>query len=84
MGTLRMEAQMINPSECVFSTVVRAGRTTYFLDVREAKNGRKYLSISETRLDGAERRQRATLRIFGETVDQFRQAVEEAIRIVNQ
>jgi len=64
----------------LFSTIVRAGRTTYFLDVHEAKNGKKYIAISESRLDEQERRQRATLRVSGETVDQFRQAVEEAVR----
>jgi len=75
---------MVNSSDVLFSTIVRAGRTTYFLDVREAKNGRKYLSISESRLDEQEKRQRATLRVFGETVDQFRQAVEDAVRAVSQ
>jgi len=75
---------MVNSSDVLFSTIVRAGRTTYFLDVREARNGRKYLSISESRLDETEKRQRATLRVFGETADQFRQAVEDAVRAVSQ
>ncbi len=35
-------------NDAVYSTMVRAGRTTYFVDVREAKNGKKYLSISDT------------------------------------
>ena len=28
----------------LFSTMVKAGRTTYFVDVLEAKNGNKYLA----------------------------------------
>ena len=68
----------------VFSTIVRAGRTTYFVDVREAKNGKKFLSISESRIDADEKRQRSTLRVFSETVEQFRQAVDEAATVVNQ
>lgn len=40
----------------VYSTMVRSGRTTYFVDVREAKNGNKYLSISESRIDADDKR----------------------------
>ena len=71
-------------NSAIFSTIVRAGRTTYFVDVREAKNGKKFLSISESRIDADERRQRSTLRVFSETVQQFRQAVDEAATVVNQ
>ena len=74
---------MLNTSEVVYSTFIRAGRTTYFVDVREAKNGRKYISISESRLDEERRRQRTTLRVFADAVEQFRQAVEDAARAVS-
>ena len=73
---------MLNTSDVVYSTVIRAGRTTYFVDVREAKNGRKYLSISESRLVEEQQRQRTTLRVFADTVEEFRQAVEDAARAV--
>jgi hypothetical protein len=65
-------------NDALYSTMVRSGRTTYFVDVRKAKNGNKYLSIAESRLDGEDKKQRSTVRVFGETVDQFRQAVDEA------
>lgn len=65
----------------LYSTMVRAGKATYFVDVREAKNGNKYLSIAETRIDGEERK-RSTVRVFGETVDPFRQAVDEAAGVL--
>jgi len=68
----------------VFSSVVRAGRTTYFVDVKEARNGNRYLSISETRLDADDRRLRSTLRVFGESIDQFRLAVDEATSAIRQ
>lgn len=61
----------------VYSTMVRAGRSTYFVDIREAKNGHKYLSISESQLNG-EQRKRSTIRVFGDAISQFRQAVDEA------
>ena len=65
-------------NDAIYSTMVRAGRTTYFVDVREAKNGGKYLSISENRIDADEKKQRSTIRIFSGSIDQFRQAVDEA------
>jgi hypothetical protein len=45
--------------------MVRAGRTTYFVDVREAKNGNKYLSISETKITGDQKKEREIGRASG-------------------
>ncbi len=69
------------PNNALYSTMVRSGRTTFFVDVREAKNGNRFISISETRMDGEEKK-RTTLRVFGETIDQFRQAINEAATAV--
>ncbi len=68
----------------MYSTMVRAGKTTYYVDVKEAKNGRKFISISENRVDEGEKKQRSTVRVFGESVEQFRQAVNEAAASVTQ
>lgn len=68
----------------MYSTMVRAGKTTYYVDVKEAKNGRKFISISENRIDETEKKQRSTVRVFGESVEQFRQAVNEAAASVMQ
>ena len=70
-------------NNAVYSTMVRSGRTTYFVDVKEAKNGNKYLSITESRIDGDEKK-KTTLRVFGEAIDQFRQAISEAVAAVSQ
>jgi hypothetical protein len=70
-------------NNAIYSTMVRAGRTTYFVDVKEAKNGNKYLSIAETRLDGDEKK-RTTVRVFGESIDVFKQAIDEAAAAVAQ
>lgn len=70
-------------NNAIYSTMVRSGKTTYFVDVKEAKNGNKYLSISENRLDGEEKK-RTTVRVFGETVAQFRQAIDEATAAIAQ
>jgi hypothetical protein len=68
----------------MYSTMVRAGKTTYYVDVKEAKNGRKFISISENRVDEAEKKQRSTVRVFGESIEQFRQAINEAAATVIQ
>lgn len=73
---------MVN-NNSIYSTMVRSGKTTYFVDVREAKNGNKYLSICESKLSGDEKK-RTTVRVFGETIDQFRQAVDEAASAAGQ
>ncbi len=73
---------MADSNGALYSTMVRSGRTTYFVDVREAKNGNKYISISESKVDADDKRQRSTVRVFGETVEQFRQAIDEAAAAV--
>jgi len=75
---------MAQTSNAIYSTMVRAGRTTYFVDVREGKQGKKYLSISETRIDANDKKQRATIRVYGESISQFRQAIDEAAACVTQ
>ena len=68
----------------IFSTMIRSGRTTYFVDVKEAKNGKKFLSITETKINDENKKDRRVIRIFGESCESFRQAVAEATAAVNQ
>ncbi len=67
----------------LYSTMVRSGRTTYFVDLKEAKNGNKYLSITESKIDG-DQKQKMTIRVFGETVEEFRKAVNDAAAAITQ
>ena len=46
--------------------------------VKEAKTGARYISISEHRIEVDTKKSRSTIRIFGESIEQFRQAVNEA------
>ncbi len=70
-------------NNALYSTMVRAGKTTFFVDVKEAKNGKKYLSISENVLDGEEKK-RTTVRVFSESIGQFQKAISEAAATVVQ
>ena len=67
----------------LYSTMVRSGRTTYFVDLKEAKNGNKYLSITESKIDG-DQKQKMTIRVFGETIEEFRKAVNDAAAAITQ
>lgn len=62
----------------LYSTMIRSGRKTYFVDVREAKNGSKFISISENRINGEDRK-RVTIRVFGENVSEFLRSIEDAV-----
>lgn len=70
---------MTTSTGALFSTMVRSGKTTYFVDVKEAKNGNKYLAICESRIEADDKKLRNTVRIFGESIEPFRQAIEEAV-----
>ncbi len=60
------------------SKMVKAGSRTYFFDVKEAKNGKKYLVITESRLAGeGKERVRNTIVIFSEQMGEFIGAVSE-------
>ena len=44
-----MEDRKYNDAEDIFSKILRAGRRTYFFDVRSTKAGDYYLTISESK-----------------------------------
>jgi hypothetical protein len=71
---------MSNPIS-LYSTMIRSGRTTYFVDVREAKNGSKFIAISENKINGEERK-RVTVRVFAESVSEFQRAIGEAVSVL--
>jgi hypothetical protein len=71
-------------NNAVYSTMVHAGRTTYFIDVKEAKNSKKYIQITESRIDAEEKKLRSVIRVFGDSIDSFRQAVVEAATAATQ
>lgn len=60
------------------SKMIRAGSRTYFFDLRETKSGKKFLVITESRFTGeGEKRERQSLAVFPENIEEFVQAVQE-------
>ena len=62
------------------SLTVKARSKTYFFDIRKTKNGKPYLSISESRLktEGKEQ-QRSTIFIFPEDAANLKNAFSEMV-----
>lgn len=60
------------------SKTVRAGAITYFLDIKETRDNKPYLVITQSRYKGTnEKRERNTLVIFQEKAKEFVQAITE-------
>ena len=63
--------------EPIFSKSMQTKTNTYFCDVKEAKNGNKYVSITESRMkDGQKFRNSIT--IFPSNLEEFCKVFEEA------
>ena len=67
--------------DAIFSKSLKAGDRTYFIDVKEAKNKSKYLTISETKpsKDGEKKFTRSSVMVFDNQVEKFRDALQEAL-----
>ena len=72
--------------DAIYSKSLKAGGRTYFIDVREAKNKAKYLTISETKpsKDGDKKFTRSSIMVFNDQADSFHEALAEAIDLVRK
>ncbi|RAV30679.1 PUR family DNA/RNA-binding protein [Sinomicrobium soli] len=65
----------------IFSKVLRAGRRTYFFDVRETKAGDYYLTITESKKfthdDGSFHYKKHKIYLYKEDFDAFREILTE-------
>jgi len=72
-GTVSDQVQ----KEVIFSKAIKTKGRTYFLDVKAASNGNKYLTICETRkVDGEWQRNR--IMVFDSEIPAFFQGLKEA------
>lgn len=62
----------------LFKRMVRAGKRTYFFDVRSAKNSKRFLIISESTPSRDGKFSRSSLLIFEEDMESFFHAFSEA------
>ena len=70
--------------DALFSTSVRAKDRTYFFDVKETNTKSRYLTIAESKpsheKEGDRKFLRSTVMVFDNQLDNFREALDEAIR----
>lgn len=60
------------------SKTVKAGSKTYFFDVKETKEGKPYLLITESRFKGeGEERERSSIIVFQDNAQEFTEAVTQ-------
>lgn len=60
------------------SRIVKAGSKTYFFDLKQTKEGKTYLIITESRFKKeGEARERAALIVFPEHIQEFVAAIQE-------
>jgi hypothetical protein len=60
------------------SLTLKAGSKTYFFDIRETKDDKPYLMVTESRFKGeGEERERNTIIIFQENAQEFAEAVSQ-------
>lgn len=72
--------------EEIFSKVMRAGRRTYFFDVRSTKAGDFYLTITESKKftndDGSYHYKKHKIYLYKEDFSEFKDNLEEMINFV--
>ncbi|MDD2426141.1 MAG: DUF3276 family protein [Bacteroidales bacterium] len=82
-----VEAQDRNGDD-VYSKPVRAGKRTYFFDVKATKNNDYYLTITESKRrierDGRFVYDKHKIFLYKEDFDKFAQGLEEIIRYIRE
>ena len=81
-----MSDQYTMEQEEIFSKVMRAGRRTYFFDVRATKAGDFYLTITESKKftndDGSYHYKKHKIYLYKEDFNEFKDTLDEMINYV--
>ncbi len=69
----------------IFTKRVRAGKRTYFFDVKATKSEKDfYITITESKRVGDDEYEKHKIFLYKEDFDKFREALEETVVHVNQ
>jgi len=81
-----MSDKAVRQHEDIFERVIRAGRRTYFFDVRETKAGDYYLTITESKKftndDGSYFYRKHKIYLYKEDFEDFQTALSEATEFI--
>jgi hypothetical protein len=80
IGALK-EAKTMIDGEGEFSRKMKSGKITYFVDVKEAKNKSRYVSITESQpsKEDPAKYSKRRINVFNNAANDFVGAVEEAV-----
>ena len=70
-----------NSSKELFKKMVKAGKRTYFISVKEASNKNKYLTMTESKLVGDNKFERFNIMVFQDKLSDFALAFTEACQL---
>lgn len=84
--TMQNEHERENSQE-IYSKVVKAGKRTYFFDVKTTKGQDHYLTITESKkvlINGREVYQKHKIFLYKEDFEKFQEAILEVIDLANE
>ncbi|MFO8233957.1 MAG: DUF3276 family protein [Bacteroidales bacterium] len=85
-GYENKEEQGKNGRDIIFSKVIRAGKRTYFLDVKATRNDDYYLTITESKKrfkrNGKRFFEKHKVFLYKEDFDKFTESLEEVINFI--
>ena len=70
-----------NGSKEVFKRMIKGGRRTYFISVKESKNNKKYITLTESKVIGDNKFDRYSIMVFPERMVELLQALHEAEQV---
>jgi hypothetical protein len=70
-----------NGSKEVFKRMIKGGRRTYFVSVKESKNNRKFVTLTESKLVDKNKFDRFNIMVFPDKLGELVQALEEAHQV---
>jgi len=82
-----LEENSYREKEEVFSKVVKAGRRTYFFDIKSTKGNDLYLTITESKKtteDGFEKFEKHKIFLYKEDFEKFEEALNETLLKINE
>lgn len=70
----------------IFTSVVKAGKRTYYFDVKETKNSERYITLTERKRryndDGSFKVEKHKIFLYKEDFDKFADALDDVIEFV--
>lgn len=75
--------------DSLFSKTIKAGKTTFFVNVKEAKNKSKYITLTESKLkqdakEGEKKFTSKSITIFDNQAEKVCDALAEAMKVLQK